>query len=63
MTIVEVLDIALLHSKNKNIFKYDLGGIQNLQAMFDQRRMQQVLLNMLLNAIKFSQNGTIELDI
>ena len=62
-TILEVLDIAHLDSASNNRLFYDLTRIKNLEIKFDRRRLQQVLLNMLSNAIKFTKNGTIKIEI
>ena len=59
----EILDIVQLDSVSKNTFKYDLSSVANLKIKFDRRRLQQVLLNMLTNAVKFTKKGTITINI
>ena len=57
--LLEILEIASVDSKS-NALEYDLRSIRHVFARFDKRRLQQVLLNMALNAIKFTRNGTIK---
>ncbi|NDW11570.1 sensor histidine kinase [Bacteroides sp. 214] len=47
-------------STNEIIFKSEF---ERLELVTDVRRLQQVIINLLLNAIKFTENGTITVEI
>ena len=60
--VCEVLAIARFDASKKQSILVDLSKIRGKQAKFDKRRLQQVLLNLSLNAIKFTKKGTIKFE-
>ena len=52
-----MLDIAE-HISSQNSVEYDFSRLKKLYAKFDKRRLQQVVLNMALNAAKLSKKIT-----
>mgnify|MGYP000409518611 CR=1 FL=1 len=54
--------IGPLSAKNNNVFEFNIAS--ELSTMVtDQTKLRQTLLNLLSNACKFTQNGTISLEI
>ena len=58
-SILEVIEVLRSDCESKQLkFELKLESIQNLQMKFDKQRLQQVVLNVAKNAIKFSHvNG------
>ena len=61
-TIHEVLDIVQLDKSPGAKFVSDLTGVLDIQARFDKRRLQRVMLNMATNALKFTKKGVIRFE-
>ncbi|NDV61038.1 response regulator [Puniceicoccales bacterium CK1056] len=63
-TLIEVLEMVLFRAKEKGI-TLDFEGNDDLRALFwgDPLRLRQVLLNLLTNAIKFTQKGSVTLEV
>ena len=55
--IIEIFNLTLTEKQLEIIFT----DFNNLEFLFDRRRLQQVVLNLLSNAAKFQKEGVIEI--
>jgi signal transduction histidine kinase len=63
--LLKVYDIFKAETKNKKIaFALKTNGLdKNLEFDFDEIRLKQVIINLISNAIKFTEQGTIEFGV
>jgi signal transduction histidine kinase/ActR/RegA family two-component response regulator len=63
-SLIRVVDGFKAIVANKQLdFKVDLDKLENLTVKTDEKRLHQVLVNLLGNAVKFTQQGSISLSV
>ena len=62
--LAQVIDLILYESNQKNL-KLELNIASDMQKYFwlDSVRLKQILINLLANAVKFTEQGTIKLEV
>ncbi len=66
--IARIYDVFEISAKGKGIkldfdLKYQKEGVDDLWIVCDQKRIKQVLMNLISNALKFTDDGSISLSI
>ncbi len=64
LVLTEIVDSQRgVAAANGNTLTLDLAGIGNTTVLGDQTRLRQILLNLVSNAIKFTRNGTVAIEV
>lgn len=62
--LIQVCDLIRVKAEEKGLtFREDFSGVSSISVHTDQGRLRQVLLNLLGNAIKFTQQGSVTLHV